>query len=125
MVAVSRQFRRGPWQFATALAVQGLVLLRTGAGTRREVKEAGNCTAELRRCRNRPRRINHDDKVRLTWHHKRIRHVRNRCAQAYNSGVAEIVQAQVRWIVAAEICSALDVPSAAERSIDRDGEARC
>src|SRR2546422_9437899 len=57
--------RRRPWQFATALMLEGLLVLR-GAGTRsrRSVKEAGNRAAELRRRINCPSRVDHDDKVR-------------------------------------------------------------
>ena len=36
----------GPWQFATALAVEGLFVLRAGTRSGREVKEAGDCAAE-------------------------------------------------------------------------------
>ena len=48
-------------------------------------------------------------------------------AQLFNSfpsAIAKIVQAQVCWIVAAQICCAFNVASASGVSIDRDSEAR-
>ena len=114
----------GPWQFATALAVEGLLLLRAGTRSRRGVKEARDRAAELRRRRNRSRRINHDDKVRLCRNDKGVGNTPKSGSQTDHSTVAQIVQTQVCRIVAAQICGAFDIASPSERSVDRDSEAR-
>src|SRR5215831_5148453 len=97
---------------------------RTGARSGRIVDEAGNRATELRRRRNRPGRVDDHDKVRLCWNRKGVGGASKRCSQTHHSAIAKIVQAQVCWIVAAQICCAFNVASASRVSIDRDSEAR-
>src|SRR4029450_9301226 len=66
---------------------------RTGARSGRVVDEAGNRAAELRRRRNRPSRIDHNDKLRPCRNGKGVGGAPKRCSQTYYSGVAQIIQA--------------------------------
>src|SRR5262249_51134188 len=88
------------------------------------VDEAGNDTGELRRRRNGPGGVDHDDKVRSCRNGKGVGGRPNGCSQTRDSTIAEIVQAQVCWIVATEICRTFNVPSASGGNIDRDSETR-
>src|SRR5262245_51130402 len=97
---------------------------RTGARSGRIVDEAGNRATELRRRRNRPGRVDHDDKVRTCRNGKGVGGAPNRSSQAHDSAIAKIVQAQVCSIVRAQICRTFDIASASKGSIDRDSEAR-
>src|SRR5262245_16318879 len=97
---------------------------RTGARSRRIVDEAGNRAAELRRRRDRSGRVDDHDKVRACRNRKGVGRAPKRCSQTHDSAIAKIVQAQVCWIVGAQICRTFNIASASERSIDRDSEAR-
>src|SRR4030095_3279282 len=114
--------RRGPWQIVPAFA-EALVLLLTGTWSGRGVNEAGHGSAEDRRRRNRPGRVDHDDKVRPRRNYKGVRGAPKCWSQTDDSAIAQVVLAQVCWIVAVQICGALDIASASERSIDCDSEA--
>ena len=111
-------------RFVTALLITYTAPLRAGTGSGAEVKEAGHGAAKLRRCRNRTRGVNHDHEVRMRGHDKRIGHAPDGCAQTYDSAVAQIIETQVCWIVTAQVCSALDVTSAAGCSVNGDRKAR-
>ena len=97
---------------------------RTGARSGRIVDEAGNRATELRRRRNRPGRVDDHDEIRACWNGKGVGGASNCGSQAHDSAIAKIVQAQVCWIVGAQVCRTFDIASASERSIDRDSEAR-
>ncbi len=97
---------------------------RARARSRRSVKEAGNRATEHRRRRNRPGRVDHDDKVRLCRNDKGVGGAPKRCSQTHDSAIAKVVLAQVCWIVAAQICRTFNIASASERTVDRDSEAR-
>ena len=98
---------------------------RTRARSRVIVNEAGNGATELRRRRNCPGRVDHDDKVRLCRNGEGVGGAPKRCSQTHYSGIAKVVLAQVCWIVAAQICRTFNISTrrAWDGSIDRDSVA--
>ena len=71
--------------------MEGLVLLWTGTGSGRGVKEAGHCAAELRRRRNRPGRVDYHDKGRLCRNDKGVGSTPKSGSQTDHSTVTQIV----------------------------------